>query len=459
MNYSHVSVIAFNALFPSGVSMGTSTSYNLAEIDFDGQANPVIRGTSIAGVLRHRYSEVYGKESAAFLFGEAINRRTGKGSESRIRFHDLHLDTGQGCKYDERTSNAVDRHWGKVSKGSLYSFQLCPPNTSCFFRMEIFEDDPLKLEEETKRIASIISSGLILGGKSNRGCGYLKPPEDIFCSMFNISETDEYSKYLNITRYFREGNRCMSSEYFDPVKVDDTENSMLRLEITFRIPSGQDILIGDGKMQQMKTVGYDGQKKWLLPCSSLRGVLRSFITSYAAKSKKQISYDLEKAPVNNLFSDDHASNVAWLFQKPSEGGKRNPELHDMYPVASLFGSLHAAGRLHVTDSLVSATVPAQVRMHVAVDAVSGGALEGALFSNEVIPSDATAEDGFHTSILVRYPVKDDINFLVASLKAIHSGYLRIGSSKASGRLEVVQIPQSFGNLSSYFDQVWKEFSK
>jgi len=457
MNYSHVSVIVFDAVFAAGVSMGASSSFNTSEIDFDGMSNPVIRGTSLAGVLRRRYLERYGEKSASDLFGEAFDKKTSKGKESRIRFHDMCVDTGKAGYYGERTSNAVDRHWGVVPKGALYSYQFCPPGTRFFCRIELFSDNTLSLEQETKKLGSIINDGLILGGKSNRGFGYCKPMDSMFYSILCLSESEEYGKYLDLSRAFRQGKSSISADAFKVLSIDESDQTTLRIDVSFSIPEGQDILVGNGNMQQMETTAFDGGKYWVLPGSSLRGTLKAFITGYAVRSGRKVAYDIGKAPKEASFLDEHYSRVSWLFDKPKEGGTTKTALHDEYPVASLFGSLHRSGRLHISDSFVSADVPEQLRMHVAVDAVTGGAIEGALFSNEVITAVATEEQAFKTIIIIDNPSSDDIEFIVAGLKAIDSGYLRLGSSKASGRLELKQTPYSFGKHSSTFQRVWREF--
>jgi hypothetical protein len=49
-------------------------------------------------------------------------------------------------------------------------------------------------------------------------------------------------------------------------------------------------------------------------------------------------------------------------------------------------------------------------------------------------------------------VKDyEAEWLAKTLKALHIGLLRVGSSKAAGRLELVDPPQSVGNFADFFN--------
>lgn len=92
-------------------------------------------------------------------------------------------------------------------------------------------------------------------------------------------------------------------------------------------------------------------------------------------------------------------------------------------------------------------------MHVAVDRVTGGAAEGMLFSNTVLIAGADGKSPvFEVTMRIEKPKsdnahqrwRDDMRWLAATLQALHLGILRVGSSKSSGRLELLDMPTVAG---------------
>ncbi|MBO7329091.1 MAG: hypothetical protein J6W00_10025, partial [Lentisphaeria bacterium] len=107
-------------------------------------------------------------------------------------------------------------------------------------------------------------------------------------------------------------------------------------------------------------------------------------------------------------------------------------------ISSLFGSHEKRGRIHIADAYSTQPVddPAadtQYRPHVAIDRFSGGTNDGKLFSNYVLAGNVK----FTTVITIAAPNADEIGYLQKTLQALHCGVLRLGSSKAAGRLEIL----------------------
>jgi len=453
MNYSYVIALAIDVVFPAGVAIGSTNNGNHTEIDTNGKSEPVLRGTSLAGVLRHAYSTHFSKEYAATLFGSIKEEAT----RSRIQFFDSVLNIGAGKNIVSRTHIAVNRHWGNVEKGGLFSFSSAPPNTTSKLIIQIFNENLESLKKEAEEIASLFSLGLLIGGSSNRGIGLMKLLSPIKSKLFELNELEDCSNYIDNKREWKSGDYNSFNDASELIGEELLDS--LLIDVSFNIPEGQDLYIenANGKMTPTATLAADGKTYWQLPGSSVRGVIKSFITKLAAK---------ENTPVADTFSnftsveaDQASSQKAWLFAQPEEGNNRKPELHKKYKVASLFGSLHAAGRLHIADSFIPLNEnSSQIRAHVAIDGITGGAIEGMLFKNEVLTSEVNSSDSFTSSIIIRNPEEHEIKWLISALKAIDSGYLRLGSSKASGRLEISSQPESKGKLKEKFIEIWKEMS-
>ena len=59
---SHVHALTFVLEFPYGVAPGEGSDYNVLRIAKNGAGTPVLRGSSLAGVLRHFRRQVRGAQ-------------------------------------------------------------------------------------------------------------------------------------------------------------------------------------------------------------------------------------------------------------------------------------------------------------------------------------------------------------------------------------------------------------
>ena len=459
MNYSRIACITCSVEFPAGIAVGSSSSLNFTEIDRNGKGELLVRGTAIAGVIRHEYLSRFGSDETDELFGKALDTRKGDGKRSCICFFDAILDTGKCPSVEERTHNSIDRHWGRVTKHALFSFACCPPGTSANLMIEIHGDNQEEILEDTSRIISILSDGIILGGNSNRGIGLTKVSGNPNSKIFEMQDIEQHAEYLDSKRHWKQDCNNFPREFL-PLELDKNTNNTLKIQVDLKIPEGQDILVADGSgsMEPQRVTAADGKEYWRLPGSSLRGVVKAFITNLAAREGEKVAYSIEQMRKHD--EEEIAERNGWLFHKPAEGDERKAELHEKYPVASLFGSLHAAGRLYISDAYIPLTDNGdQERIHVSVDTITGGAIESMLFSNKVLTSQGCpAGTCFSTQIIISDPQKREIRWLTSAIKAIDCGYLRIGSSKASGRLTLSNIPIAEGVRSDEFDTIWRELS-
>ncbi len=125
-----------------------------------------------------------------------------------------------------------------------------------------------------------------------------------------------------------------------------------------------------------------------------------------------------------------------------------------------FGDLDHPGRLKLSDGLAFCSTgkegEAQMRVHVAVDRVTGGAGKGLLFKNKVLTNTTSTKPTFQFVLQISNPNEDELRWLVKSLLALHLGILRIGSSKSSGRLELASKPIPAGTSREMFSNLFSE---
>jgi CRISPR/Cas system CSM-associated protein Csm3 (group 7 of RAMP superfamily) len=115
----------------------------------------------------------------------------------------------------------------------------------------------------------------------------------------------------------------------------------------------------------------------------------------------------------------------------------------------LFGSLYARGRIHVSDAIVrDATEAVRRRTHVSIDRVGGGASNGFLFNADVV----CQTDHIPFRISIDRPTEDESRWIACTLRAMHLGVLRVGSSKAAGRFEIAEL-RARGPGAEHFENI------
>lgn len=429
--------------FPEGVMPGEGGKSNELTIARNGQRQPVLRGTALAGVLRRGFPP----DIARFWFGEAIDGEE-EGNESRVRVVDGLLDVGRSS-VSSRTHHMRNRHTGAVVVPGLFSMEQLPPGTTCPFWLyvnmcDVSESD---CKQFLERLCSVLGMELAVGGNRNRGMGRARCQGGrLTIHRFDLSRSEDYADWMDTRYRDRQDLPVTGGETREVVSDSD----FLTVTLTLGIPRGEDCLIADGSdMVPQETVAADGKEYWKIPGSSFRGLLRSWMTRLAVREGETIRDSHEQW--DEQFSPDNPKEykpdlVGWGFaEENSEERKKYVKdpgaLND--PILNLFGSMYQRGRIHITDALSSRPMDRsrdiQERAHVAIDRFSGGANEGAFFTNHVlITSDLT----FSVAIIIEKPQEKEIRWLVKTLRALHLGILSVGSSKSAGRLEIRSIEVS-----------------
>ncbi|MDR1271235.1 MAG: RAMP superfamily CRISPR-associated protein [Planctomycetaceae bacterium] len=430
--------LTFTLQFKNGLAAGDGNFGNEMLLARNGKGELVLRGTSIAGVLRHSYEKQYGEDTELF-FGTSAEKKPKDDdgnekilTESLLIVSDVVLNINKNTEY-RRTHHLRNRHAGNVLDHGLYSIEIAPPETTAHVTLWFNETEQLKKtgKDFLEKLAGLIRCGLIFGGNSNRGIGLATANEFIY-KKYSLSEKEHYAEYLNDFYTWRQDGTISdaNSEKLTPQNDSDTNN--LTVEFTLQIPRGQDLLIAEGNdMLPHKVTAADSNDYYLLPGSTLHGLFRSWVTRLAARENKSVSDSVEN--YENKQRNIKGSEIGWMFNEKLDVN----EINTKYPVENLFGSLHQSGRIHFTDALCPVNqAEIQHRKHVALDAISGGAIEHLLFDNDVLISGQ-----FQVTMLVKNIQEHEAKWLAQTLKALHLGLLRVGSSKAAGRLELAEQPK------------------
>lgn len=449
--------------FPEGIRPGAGKDGgNRLVLDCDGQGRPVLRGTALAGALRHAYARRLGVASVdpevCRWFGQPCDADDGLPSPLRVADTVLRVPQGQPVR---RFHNGIDRHRGSVREGVLVELEALPPGTAADAVLILAVGDALDAEAPAFLAALVaLLDGLTLGGSAARGIGRAAVAGPVQWRRFDRRRLEDEAAWLDEASSHRhEGGTALPAA----APVDD-DTRVLTVRCVLAIPRGQDLCIGNGQaldheIEPQRVADAQGRLQWRLPGSSLRGVFRAWMHRLAAREGKLVD-DPARPRSDTLpaHRERPASGADLLWGRAS--AQQRAQIQDALagdpsrlaelvpcPLMRLFGSGYSKGRIHISDAIAEAKDGEQARMHVAVDRITGGANEGFLFSNTVL---ADPRLRFAVTIRIEDPTADEARWLAATLRALDLGLIRVGSSKAAGRLALAEPPQACGPHHALF---------
>ncbi|PIE72281.1 MAG: hypothetical protein CSA20_08660 [Deltaproteobacteria bacterium] len=204
--------------FPEGVAPGMGNSSNRQMIAKNGKDEILLRGSALAGVLRHTYARAINKkpddEDVCHWFGCPQEEDIGK--EALVQVADLVLESQA---VSERTHNLINRHTGAVVDKGLFSIEAVPPGSSGKLSITVNpnagrppseEPTPETLKNDTPEglimndtkefttlLAGYITDGLLVGGSSNRGIGRMEVDGKLHLQAFAMDQLDGIATFLD----------------------------------------------------------------------------------------------------------------------------------------------------------------------------------------------------------------------------------------------------------------------
>jgi CRISPR/Cas system CSM-associated protein Csm3 (group 7 of RAMP superfamily) len=323
----------------------------------------VMPGATVAGALRSHVARELGLDGAADWFGPDLgNGETPKVDRSSIvrvvgvLLHDEEQKPLARTEVFAAKQTAIDRNRNSAKALSLRDSIVVLPGArmTCFLRF----DDPVdRCESDSRtrlmrndsmpRFTSAVSSwSPVLGRAKTAGHGRMKL-EAIKTGVLDLTTSDDRWRWVSLTGTTLFEEVCTDTVSVSAVPAKQFAETEFRIVDPLRLGGGEQKKNERCLPMRQKVVGngeidfapYDG--------SSLKGLIRSRC-EYITKSVQMANNDLE-----------------------------NTESIDM-----LFGSVAQRGMLRFTDTAVQRHTRG-LRPHVAIDRVSGGARDSALFVDEV----------------------------------------------------------------------------
>ena len=416
-----------------------------SEILKDYNGLPYIPGTSIAGVIRHALPVDLGNK----FFGLKDDKNN-KGSE--IVFSEAKLLNGSGLVIDrlcdtvdnfsKRFKNLPKRNHVRIShrgvaedhgkfdeeviyKGCRFCFEIemVARSSEKEYASNTFDQVLTEIQKDTFRI----------GGGTRVGFGKMHPVS-IKKRSFDLKKKEELSSYLATNSSLEKDYSGWEDFKNNSIKDQNWIKYSLTLKPMdfFSFGSGKgdnDVDTVPVKESYVKWDGYNGffvENALLIPASSLKGALAHRVAYYYNLKHRIYAMQIPVEEFENYTGSNNPA-VRMLFGCQKEGEGETVQKRGI----AIFNDIFAD---YPGDKILN---------HVAIDRFTGGAMDGALYSEKVV--DGKGELTFHTEVLIeKLPAidnndidaqtiyKDAIEAFEKALGDIDKGLLPLGGGNGRG---------------------------
>lgn len=431
--------VVLEAETPLVIGSGRKTMLTDAAILKDINGFPYIPGTSIAGILSHALDE---KTKGTFFGVKSTSKENdndSKGSDiifSEGKIIDLKgnvidgISNSSDTDFSNRfkrlpkrnhvrlTDKGVAKNAGKFDEEVIYK--------GCRFVFDIEMvvksgdlDSASSFFDEV--LSSLYSSTFRIGGGTRNGFGKMKVHE-IKKRTLILSNECELEKYLNHSSY-------LSSNYADweAFEKSSTDEGWITYELTlkpndfFSFGAGFGDKDVDDIQVREECIEWNGQnegtfkEKYLIPATSLKGAIAHRVAFYSNLKEGKYAMQILSEEFDN-YSGGMNKAVGLLFGYHNDEQRRR---------ICIFNDLF----VEKTDEKEKE----KVFNHVSIDRFTGGAIDGALFSEKVIDG---RDLELKTTIMVKDTgeegITDALECLERALKDIDLGTLTFGGGSGRG---------------------------
>ncbi|MGH3285785.1 MAG: RAMP superfamily CRISPR-associated protein [Streptosporangiaceae bacterium] len=401
-----VSFLSFVLRFaePGGVTVPGTVDQPQAVLDLDPQGRVQLPGTSLAGALREMVRGARGAQTAEAWFGPLLD----EGAAARVsRIWVLGSRRLDDAAAEVLASTRISRERGAAASNTFRQEEVLPAGAQfeAFLRWD--DADAAQVAD----LAALIAAWRPLVGRGvTRGRGRCAV-QDVRHGTLGLHDPGDLLRWLTLS-----GPGLVRDVATEQVSVDSTgpdPDLLFRVPVSitgpWRIGTGEKPPKGSREPIPLRRLG--GQP--VVPGSAMKGLLRSraeFILR---------SVGVTPAPCADKPCD---SEKCWTCRVFGYGGGQD----------SGERAVGARAAVRVADAVVADPVPAQ-RTHVAIDRFTGGALDGALYTMQVL------EAGSFPLAVERLPgvVDDELARQVRAvlrlvLEDLNDGIIGMGGGTARG---------------------------
>ena len=430
--YTHRFLARFviEAKTPLAVGSGEKDIISDALVATDVNGLPYIPATSIAGVVR----SMIGKEQTEEYFGYQRGK-DGKGSE--IIFTEAKIINSKGEVIDGLNINAMQddllkhytdlpirqhvriNHKGVTDRAGKFDEQVVYAGTRFCFELEMVSNG--KNEDKFHNVLSQLKSKTFRIGSGTR-CGFGEiDVVDLQTKTLDLSDEKQLSMYL------AKSSALNTTDFWSSAFTKQEKTAGDYIEYTLELQPEDFFLFGSGfgdddvdmtPVREKKVIWKDGKGAMsedmvLIPASSVKGAIAHRVAFYYNKRK----YRFADVPDSDPKVGKSNEAVACLFG--SEGDRSGDRMEGQ-----------SRGKVLFSD-IIEKRLPEKILNHVSIDRFTGGAMDGALFSEK---TSYGRGESFEVKLYVEKQV-EDAEMLVSledALKDICRAMLPLGGGVNRG---------------------------
>lgn len=316
----------------------------------DASALPFIPGTSIAGVMKHLYEDLYSMNDAKSLFGYTSNRSKDKGQGSRLVFSDAQITAADGKTIQDGIMEVEDSHYfeslmqiperdhvklndkGVVNKSNKYDRQILHAGNRFGFEIELIGN--AADAENWKELTGLLYHPLFrLGSGTRNGSGRIEVLETAE-RIYDLTKKTDLEEYLNKNASL---NNTLAENRSIPQYKSKEYNTLKDYSLSLKprdfflfgtsLPDAE--VDNKPKTEQRRLWLKEGgvlKEQYLIPATSIKGALShrtafhfnrlqgKYIGDNDAPKASDFGWDAEKCvaqievpSLSDIASDDHES--------------------------------------------------------------------------------------------------------------------------------------------------------
>ncbi len=405
----------------------------------NGAGKYYIPGTSLAGALRASAEKFMEKDAFNKLFGYQQNDQ---GLASLIYVEDAEII--KLSKVSIRDHLVIMRETGTAAPKMKFDEEIIQAGSLFDFRLEIDAESEKDLEIFKKTLGTIIKGlkekEFFFGSAASRGLGRFELIEEQVY-MWDFEEKNDFSDFLNFI--VKGDSKCKVKNVSAWGRYKINENY---LYVKFLCGIDGPFMIKDGSVDESKYLGTeapdmtclmeinaDDDEVFIIPGSSIKGAFRT-----------------QAEKIIRMFKGDTPLDQQWIKQNTNDKGEldikklgnyleqRRKNGLELKEVLDCFGgSEEGQGVFLFEDAYFKSTEyqkATKATNHVAIDPLTGGAIEGALFSMDAIWNQKMA---FELGVYVKKAELWQIGLLGHLFKDLFTGHIRLGFGKTKGMGKIV----------------------
>lgn len=420
---------------PVLISSGSTDGKTDVLVVKDGNGNPIVPGTSLAGVLRTQIKSIYNEDVEKLVFGN-ISAKAKERNQSMLSISDIVLKGVQGEQAEIvcRDCVRIDPFAASTEKGGKFDFEAVERGASgkLFLELTVRKELAIRANELCEKvtlvhsiykeekdlfadvmatIADMLTYGVQVGAKTASGLGKLKTVQPAQVVEFDFRNSRDAYKWL---QYLKDRSKLPQALYNSPknaskiVPDGDLQIALLASINSALLVKDQDTDEKDGDTA-ISAVQMKSKDSFLIPGTSIRGVIR------------HESYNI----LRNVFHGDELRIKNFITELMGNVETRSGDDN----------TLGQASRLSVDEVYIA---PEDVdnsinQKRIRINRFTRSVMPGALFTEQPIWQTNGNLTPVNINIYVKHCSEKEAGLVLLVLRSIFLGRLSIGSGKGIGR--------------------------